>query len=80
MSIPEHDGFVQKRTWHKIRWTAGIHKGKYDIFDDEDLEKNRNDVDVMETFRTDMCAAGVSMDFGKTPEDKIDGWIKENRR
>ncbi|MBS3050784.1 MAG: hypothetical protein J4400_01410 [Candidatus Aenigmarchaeota archaeon] len=75
-----HEGSVQKRTWHKIKWTKGAHAGRYDIFDDEDLAKNKNDVEIIETFKTDMCAAGVSMEFGRTPEDKIDKWIKENKR
>ena len=75
-----HEGYVQKRTWHKIRWTSGKHTGGYDIFDDEDLAKNRDSVEVVETFKTDMCSAGVSMDFGRTNEEKIDKWIKENKR
>ncbi len=75
-----HDGFVQKRTWHKIKWLKGQHKGKFDLFDDDDLQKHRDSVQIIETFKTDMCSAGVSMDFGRTPEEKIDKWIKENKR
>ena len=75
-----HEGFVQKRTWHKIRWISGKHMGCFDIFDEQDLEKNKSDVEVIETFRTDLCAAGVSMEFGRTREENIDSWIRENRR
>lgn len=75
-----HEGFVQKRTWHKIKWISGIHKGKFDLFDGDDLEKYRDSVQIIETFKTDMCSAGVSMDFGRIPEEKIDRWIKENKR
>lgn len=75
-----HDGFVQKRTWHKIRWISGPYTGSFDIFDDDDLAKNKGSVEIIETFRTDMCAAGVSMNFGRTGEDKIDAWIRENKR
>lgn len=75
-----HEGFVQKRTWHKVTWTKGKHAGKYDIFDDEDLNKYKDSIRIIETFKTDMCSAGVSMEFGRTTEDKIDKWIKENKR
>ncbi len=83
MPIPEHMGFVQKRTWHKIKWLTNPPKmqveGKFDIFDDDDLAKYGGFVEVVEAFKTDMCAAGVSMEFGKTPLEKIDEWIRENR-
>lgn len=79
MAIPEHMGFVQKRTWHKIKWTNGQHAGKFDIFDDDDMKKHKGEVEIVETFRTDMCAAGVSYAFGKTSEETIDTWIRENR-
>ncbi|MBI2138685.1 hypothetical protein HYU13_03795 [Candidatus Woesearchaeota archaeon] len=83
MAIPEHMGFVQKRTWHKIKWLKNPAKmrveGKFDIFDDEDLAKYKDFVEVIETFRTDMCATGVGYDFGKTDEGKIDAWIRENK-
>ena len=75
-----HKGYVEKRTWHKIKWTKGQHEGKFDIFDDEDLAKHKNDVQIVETFQADKCATGVSFDFGGTPEEKIDKWIKENKR
>lgn len=80
MSIPEHMGFVQKKTWHKIKWVKGEHEGMFDIFDDEDLTKYKDSIEVVETFETDLCAAGVAMEFGKTSEDKIDAWVRENKR
>ena len=80
MSIPEHMGFVQKRTWHKIKWIKGENEGKIDLFDDEDLVKYRDFVKVLETFKTDMCTTGVAFGFGRTSEDQIDKWIKENKR
>ena len=76
----KHKGYVEKRTWHKIRWTKGEHNGKADIFDDDDLKKHRDSVQLIETFKTEMCATGVSFDFGKTSEENIDKWIRENRR
>ena len=75
-----HEGFVKKRTWHKIKWTKGEHKDKFDIFDDDDLSKNKDVVEIIETFRTEMCSTGVSYGFGKSSQDKIDNWIKENRK
>lgn len=77
--LPEHTGFMQKRTWHKIKWIKGKHEGRFDIFDDEDLEKYKNGVEVIETFKTDLCTTGVSMEFGKTSKEKIDEWIRENK-
>ena len=76
----KHKGFVEKRTWYKIKWTKGKHEGKFDIFDDEDLKKNKDSVKIIKTFHTEKCATGVSFDFGSTPEEQIDKWIKENKR
>lgn len=79
-----HDGFVQKREWHKIKWLKNPPnmqvEGKLDIFDGEDLAKYRDFVEVMETFRTDMCATGLAFGFGKSSLEEIDAWIKENKR
>ena len=75
-----HDGFVQKRTWHRVRWISGKHIGKFDVFTDEDLEENKAFVDVIETFKTDMCTSGPSYAFGITSEEKILEWIKGNKR
>ncbi len=75
-----HKGFVEKRTWHKIKWIKGRHEGRFDIFDDEDLKKNKDSVEIIETFQTEKCATGVSYDFGRTSEDQINEWVKENRR
>lgn len=75
-----HKGFVEKRTWHKVKWTKGQYEGKFDIFDDEDLKKNKDSVEVIETFQTEKCATGVPFGFGRTSKDQIDKWIKENKR
>ncbi|HLC76828.1 MAG TPA: hypothetical protein VJH04_01350 [archaeon] len=75
-----HKGFVEKRTWHKIKWTTGDHKGKFDLFDDEDLAKHKDSVHVVETFKTDMCTTGVTFGFGRTSEEHVDKWIRENKR
>ena len=75
----KHEGFVQKRTWHKIKWTRGDHAGKFDVFDDDDLAKYKDFVEVVETFKTDLCATGVSYAFGRTSEEQINKWIRENR-
>ena len=80
----KHAGFVEKRIWHKIRWVKNPpgknFEGRSDIFDDEDLKKYKEFASVIETFKTDKCATGVSMDFGRTNEENIDEWIRNNRR
>ena len=76
----KHAGFVNKRTWHKVRWIKGQHNGRFDLFTDEDLAENKGSVEIIETISVDMCASGVSYAFGMTDEEKIDGWIKENKR
>ena len=76
----KHAGFVNKRTWHKVRWIKGRHEGKFDLFTDEDLAENKDSVEVVETVRADMCASGISYAFGMTPEEKIDEWIRQNRK
>ena len=75
-----HDGFVQKRTWYKVKWVSGKHAGKADLFTDEDLQEHRNSVEIVETFKTDKCTTGVSYGFGCTPEEKIDQWITNNKK
>ena len=75
-----HEGFVQKRTWHKIKWIKGKHAGKIDLFTEEDLQDHKDSVEIIETFKTDKCATGVSYDFGSTPQAKIDEWIKNNKK
>ncbi len=79
-----HNGFVQKRTWHKIKWLRNLpnknYAGKFDLFTDEDLERYKEFVEVIETFKTDKCATGVSYDFGMTSKEKINEWIRSNRK
>jgi len=76
----KHAGFVNKRVWHKVRWTKGPHLGRFDLFTDEDLAEHKDSVEVIETVKADMCASGVSYAFGMTPEEKIDEWILQNRK
>lgn len=66
-----------KRTWYKIKW---IKSGRFDLFDDNDLEKNKDKVEVILTLQADRCASGVPLEFEKTEESKIDEWIKRNRK
>ena len=74
-----HKGVTDRRTWHKIRWTGGRYAGRFDLFTDEDLKGNK-DAEIVETFQTEMCAAGVAFGFGRSSEEQIDKWIRENRR
>jgi hypothetical protein len=85
----EHKGHVETRKWYKIRWKNNPHpelsqwsriEGKIDLIIDEDLERYRDFVDVIEAVRAETCATGLSLSFGRVTEEQVDGWIVKNKK
>lgn len=85
----EHKGHIETRMWYKVRWKDNPHPeidswngiiGKTDLMMDEDLERFRNFVDIIEPVRTETCVTGLALRFGQLTEDRIDDWIRKNRK
>ena len=85
----EHKGHIETRKWYKVRWKDNPHPelpawsgiaGKTDLMMDEDFERYKNFVEVLETVRVETCVTGLALSFGRLTEDKIDEWIAENRK
>ena len=85
----EHTGRTQTRNWYKVRWLKNPHpserkwdgiEGRTDLMIDEDIERYKGFVDIIETVRADTCATGLSLAFGKLTERQVDDWIKRNRK
>ena len=84
MSFPaEHFGSLKKRIWYKVKWMKNPPdrevKGKFDLLMQEDFEKYKNYLHVIEKVQTDSCASGLPVGFGK-PEEEVDTWIAKNRQ
>lgn len=82
MLPPEHRGFVDKRTWYKVKWIKNPPseklEGKIDLVREEDFAEIKRFVEILESVRTEKCAAGICLGYGKTSEKEIDMWIREN--
>ena len=85
----EHKGHVETRLWYKVKWTRNPYperqewrdiEGKTDLMMDEDLERFRNFVEVVETVSVEKCTTGLSLAFGRLDEKRIDEWIARNRK
>ena len=73
MAFPsEHYGKTNTRKWFKIKWKSN---NKLDLLIDEDYEKCKNHVVVLQEIKTDKCAVGLQK---INSEKDIDEWIKNN--
>ncbi|MBI2971623.1 MAG: hypothetical protein HYY37_04375 [Candidatus Aenigmarchaeota archaeon] len=84
MTFPaEHFGTVKKRTWYKVRWNAQANPelaGKVDLLPEDVYQKQQRHATILETIETDTCKGGSPLRFGAWDEEKIDAWIKENKK
>ncbi len=78
---------MEKRAWYKVKWVENPEPGnpkwdniigKTDLLPEESFEKYRQFVEVLLSVAVDKCKPGPALGFGKTAEEKIDKWIKEN--
>lgn len=79
----EHSGATQKRKWFKVRWNEKADPkliGKTDLLAEEAYKKQKTYVDVLDTIETEKCAGGTPLGFGHWDEEKIERWIRENRK
>jgi len=79
----EHTGATKKRKWYKVRWNDKANPelaGRIDILSGEIYARQKNNTDVIEIVETGNCAGGVPLGFGKWSEQKIEEWIRENRK
>lgn len=73
MAFPsEHYGKTNTRKWYKVRW---IKDSKLDLLIDDDYEKCRNHVVVLQEIQTDKCTEGLRK---ISSEKDVDEWIRSN--
>lgn len=89
MLPPEHMGHTKTRGWYKVRWTKNPYperdewkgvEGKTDLVMDEDLERYKDFIEIIEAVRADTCVTGLSLRFGAVTEQQVDDWIRMNRK
>lgn len=79
----EHFGATKKRKWYKVRWNEKANMqliGKTDLLAEDVYEKQKSYVEVIDIIETEKCAGGTPLGFGKWSEEKIEEWIKANRK
>ena len=83
----EHKGFAEKRVWYKIKWIKNPKpekpewkhvEGKIDLMPEEDLEKFKGFIEILQTFKSPKCNPGIRLSYGHTSEKEIEEWIKNN--
>ncbi len=84
MSFPsEHMGTTQKRKWYKVRWNDKANPsliGKIDLLAEDVYMKQKSYVELLDIIETEKCAGGTPLGFGRWPKEKIEEWIKVNRK
>ena len=74
---------IELRKWYKVRWKRdppghpGL-AGKVDLIMDKQFEQYRDYLDPLAEIKTQTCAAGVALAFGRASEEKIEQWVREN--
>lgn len=80
MSFPaEHYGTVKKRIWYKVRWTAGEHKGLFDLMLKSTFDQHKTQLELLETIEAKECVVGLPVGFGKS-EQEVNDWIAQNKK
>ena len=80
---PEHFGTQLKRTWFKVRWNEHANQnlvGKLDLLTQEQLDRQKNYAEVLVSIEVEKCVGGTPMGFGKWGEEKVEDWIRLNRK
>ena len=85
MELPaEHFGAVEKRAWYKVKWMKNLPgqsvEGRIDLVREEDLPAIKAFVEIIQEIKAEKCVAGIRLDYGKTSEEEIDGWIGKNAK
>lgn len=79
----EHSGAMQKRKWYKVKWNEKANPalaGKTDLLAEDDYERQKDYADVLDIIETEKCSGGIPLGFGRWPEQRIDEWIRMNRK
>ncbi len=74
---------IELRSWYKVRWKRdppgySAIAGKVDLVMGSEMGKYREYADILAEIKTQTCAAGVALGFGKASEEKIEQWVREN--